>query len=121
VKVIVDMNLAPAWCDALRSAGFEARHWRDLGDPRAPDLELIGFASKGGWVILTHDLDFATILAATGSDAPSIVQLRARNILPEACGVAVVAAMRLHSADLLRGAVLSVETSGVRLRELPIR
>jgi predicted nuclease of predicted toxin-antitoxin system len=120
VKVLVDMNLAPAWCDALRSAGFEARHWRDLGDPRAPDLELLRFAARGGWVILTHDLDFTAMLAATGDGAPSIVQLRSRNILPGACSAAVVAAIRLHSADLIRGAILSVEASGTRLRELPI-
>ena len=98
--MLVDMNLAPAWCDTLRSAGLEAGHWRHLGDPKAPDRELIGVAAKGGWVILTRDPGFTAMLTATGSCGPSIVQLRARNILPGACGVAVVAAIRCHSADL---------------------
>jgi predicted nuclease of predicted toxin-antitoxin system len=56
VKLLVDMNLSPDWVGLLRGAGWEAAHWGDLGDPRATDAEIFGFAGKQGWGVFTHDL-----------------------------------------------------------------
>ncbi len=33
MKLLVDMNLSPAWVDVLRQAGFEAIHWSEIGSP----------------------------------------------------------------------------------------
>jgi uncharacterized protein DUF5615 len=41
VKVLVDMNLSPLWVEQLSRAGFEAVHWSNVGDPRAPDRTLM--------------------------------------------------------------------------------
>jgi predicted nuclease of predicted toxin-antitoxin system len=71
MKLLVDMNLSPRWIVALRGAGVEAEHWSEVGDPRAPDEKIMACAAAGGWVVLTHDLDFGAILAATRGDKPS--------------------------------------------------
>lgn len=71
-RLLVDMNLSPRWCDALRHRGIEARHWCECGAATAPDREIMAFAASGGWIVLTHDLDFGAILAASGAIGPSV-------------------------------------------------
>ena len=58
MKILIDMNLSPVWAKVLRSAGFDAIHWSDVGDPAAPDTELFESAALNGQVIFTNDLDF---------------------------------------------------------------
>jgi predicted nuclease of predicted toxin-antitoxin system len=80
VKILVDMNLSPAWCGFLQDAGWEAVHWFHVGDPRAPDAEVMQWALKGDFVLLTHDLDFTALLAATKATGPSVVQVRTQRV-----------------------------------------
>lgn len=44
MKLLVDMNLSPVWCAVLNEAGFEARHWSHVADPRAADAVIMGWA-----------------------------------------------------------------------------
>ena len=78
-------------------------------------------ARENNYVVLTHDLDFSAILAATHGEKPSVVQIRAENISPEAIGEAVVRALRQMSAELEEGALLTVDPGRTRLRLLPLR
>jgi predicted nuclease of predicted toxin-antitoxin system len=63
LRLLVDMNLSPEWLATLREAGHQAFHWSELGDPRAPDSELMAWAIENDCAVLTHDLDFGTVLA----------------------------------------------------------
>ena len=74
-----------------------------------------------GYVLLTHDLDFSAILAATHGDKRSVVQIRSENVSPEVIGRAVVRAVRQMEAELDKGALLTLEPSRMRLRLLPLR
>ncbi len=67
------MNLSPRWIDALISADLSAIHWSSVGQINAPDVEIMDYARQHGYVVLTHDLDFGAILAATQGRAPSVV------------------------------------------------
>ncbi len=100
MKIIIDMNLSPSWAGFLRNAGFEAAHWSDLGAPDALDSAIMDYARVHGSVILTHDLDFGTILAATGGNAPSVVQIRAGDLSINAIGDQILAALRQISHSL---------------------
>ena len=82
MKILVDVNLTPHWCPFLASAGFETIHWSQVGDPGAPDVEIMDFARAGGFVVFTHDLDFGHLLALTRARGPSVIQLRAQDTLP---------------------------------------
>lgn len=70
MKLLVDMNLSPRWVGLLINAGIEAVHWSTLGAANAPDVEIMAFARAKGYVVLTHDLDFSAILAATHGASP---------------------------------------------------
>lgn len=82
IRIIVDMNLPPRW---VKSEGWDAVHWSSVGSPGAPDAEIMSYAKDAGYLVLTHDLDFGAILAATGGDAPSVVQVRSQDVYADIC------------------------------------
>ncbi len=120
MKLLVDMNLSPAWIPVLQAAGFDAIHWSALGSPDATDTILMMFARSHGYVILTHDLDFGTILAATQGAAPSVVQIRADNLSPASLGSTVIAALGQAQDALAAGALVTVDPGRSRITLLPI-
>lgn len=120
MKLLLDMNLSPRWVSLLASAGMEASHWSTLGSHHAPDAVIMAYARAHGHVVLTNDLDFGAILAATQGDKPSVVQIRSDDVSPEAIGAAVIAALTQMSAELLEGALLTVDPHRTRLRLLPL-
>ena len=121
MKLLVDMNLAPRWVSVLAEAGIEAAHWSTLGAHNAPDSEIMAYASKNDYVVLTHDLDFGAILAATHRQKPSVVQIRAEDVRPEVIGKHVAIALRQMETELQEGALLTVDPKRTRLRLLPLR
>lgn len=121
MKLLIDMNLSPRWARYLMDAGIEAAHWSTLGAANAPDTEIMTFARTNGYVVLTHDLDFSAILAATHGLKPSVVQIRSDEVSPDVIGKLVVDAVRQMKADLDSGALMTLDTNRTRLRILPLR
>jgi predicted nuclease of predicted toxin-antitoxin system len=70
--------------------------------------------------VLTHDLDFGAILAATQGTKPSVVQIRSENVGPQVIRQPVIDALLQMTAELERGALLTVDPSRARLRVLPL-
>jgi predicted nuclease of predicted toxin-antitoxin system len=70
-------------------------------------------------VVFTHDVDFGTMLALTRALGPSVLQVRAQNVLPDHMGPIVVAALRQHDADFVAGALVVVDQARRRVRVLP--
>ena len=120
VKLLVDMNLSPDWVGVLESQGWSAVHWSSIGDPRASDQAIMNWAAHHGYVVLTHDLDFGAMLALSHAAGPSVLQVRARDVLPDYLEGFVVAALEHHDADLSSGALVVVDASRSRVRILPI-
>ena len=121
MKLLVDMNLSPRWISALTHAGIDAKHWSSLGQANAPDLEIMTYASANDYVVLTHDLDFSAILAATHGQKPSVVQIRAEDVSPSVIGAKVIAALRQMTDELEQGALVTVDPNRTRLRILPLQ
>jgi predicted nuclease of predicted toxin-antitoxin system len=120
MRLLIDMNLSPKWVGFLADHGFEAVHWSAVGLANASDPELMAFATAGNYVILTHDLDFGAILAATGGAGPSVVQIRAEDLAIEAIGAEIVTALRQAEDALASGALVTVDPKRARITLLPI-
>jgi predicted nuclease of predicted toxin-antitoxin system len=120
MKFVVDMNLSPAWVEVLRDAGFEAVHWRDVGPRDAPDSVVLAWAKQHLHVLLTHDLDFGAILAASRAEGPSVLQLRIDDPLPDVHAGTMLNAIRDFESQLVDGALISVEPGRARARVLPL-
>lgn len=83
MRFLVDMNLSPAIADGLRSLRFDAVHVRDVGLGRASDEEIFRFAATERRIIVTADLDFADIVAASRTAIVSVILLRLRSAMPD--------------------------------------
>jgi len=116
MNILVDMNLSPTWVDFLISAGFEACHWSKVGSPDAHDETVMKWAVDHGHVLLTSDLDFGAILAATRQKRPSVLLLRSDALIHQTVGGIVLAAIRQAERELTDGALISIESTRARLR-----
>jgi predicted nuclease of predicted toxin-antitoxin system len=120
VKLLVDMNLSPLWVTHFRLEGVTAVHWSVVGRVDAPDAVIMAYAADHDYVVLTQDLDFGAILAATNGTKPSVVQIRSDNLSPAAIGRQLVAAIRQMTAELEAGALVTVDPARTRLSLLPL-
>lgn len=121
MKIVIDMNLSPAWVSVLEEAGYAAIHWSTIGSPSAPDHEILAWAKTNGYVLFTHDLDFGAILAATRAEAPSVIQIRTQDITPVHAKDLVLSAIKGFGENLIQGALISVDEENSRVRLLPLR
>jgi predicted nuclease of predicted toxin-antitoxin system len=120
MKILVDMNLSPSWVSVLQGGGHEAVHWSHVGPMNAPDKEIMDYATKHGYVVFAHDLDFGAILATTRADGPSVVQLRIQNIHRDHLASLALSVFSSFEQHLESGALISVDESQQRVRILPI-
>lgn len=121
MKLLLDMNLPPSLTATLRSAGFSAVHWSEVGDPRAADTIVLAWAQTNGHVLVTHDLDFGALLAAGGQRTPSVLQLRTADLAPDVYVPLLIAALHQTAEALADGALVTVSPSESRVRILPLR
>jgi predicted nuclease of predicted toxin-antitoxin system len=121
VKVLVDMNLTPARVGFFASQNFESLHWSSVGDSRAKDASIMAWAREHGFVVFTHDLDIAALLAHAGLTGPSVIQVRTQDVLPDAIGIHVIETLRDHADALRKGAIVTIDELKARVRVLPIR
>ena len=70
--------------------------------------------------MLTADLDFSAILAATRFSGPSVIQLRFDVLNPDILVPVIVMALQQFEAEMKKGAVLSIDMTRNRVRLLPL-
>jgi predicted nuclease of predicted toxin-antitoxin system len=46
VKILIDMNLSPAWVEFLAGHSIESVHWSAIGDPGAKDPAIMDHARE---------------------------------------------------------------------------
>lgn len=120
MRLVIDMNLSPAWAEHLAASGHDAVHWSRVGSANAADAEVMDWAARNGRVLITNDLDFGAMLAASGDASPSVVQIRSGNLAVSEIGAMVADALARAEEDLRAGALLTLDTARARLRVLPL-
>jgi predicted nuclease of predicted toxin-antitoxin system len=120
MKLLLDMNISPVWREFFTDAGYLTEHWVTLGKPDAPDAEILTYAKTNQYVVVTFDLDFTDLLAASGASTPSVVILRTRSLRAEKLHVRLLDIIKQCQKDLENGAVVIVEDAKARVRTLPI-
>ena len=120
MKFLADMGISPRTVAWLHSLGHDAIHLRDQGLERWPDSDILRKALEESRILLTHDLDFGELVAASGGSLPSVVIFRLRNMRPDAVHQALRQVLMRYSVELAQGVILSVSEGQVRLRVLPV-
>jgi len=121
VKLLADMGISMTTVHALREAGEEVVHLREQGLHTMPDDQILAKAVREQRVILTCDLDFGNLLAASGGSVPSVILIRTRNQTPKAITPRMFQVLRAYHNALDAGAIVIVEDGGCRVRHLPIQ
>jgi len=121
MKFLLDVHMPPSFAIMLTGAGHECRLSAKITEESAPDTELVKIARNSGETILTHDLDFGTLLSFSGAKSPSVVIFRVQNINADIFFSLLQSCWEAIEAPLEKGAIVIIEPAAVRIRELPIR
>ena len=119
MKILADMPISPKTVQFLKDMGIESCYVIDFNMERASDKEIIRFAKKNGYTILTEDLDFGTILAHTKEIEPGIIILRVGNISTEQINKLLKNALPAIIKE--KNCIIIIEKNKIRIRRLPIR
>ncbi len=120
MKFLLDMGVSPNAVDFLQHLGHQALHLQQQGLHRLRDSEILKKARAEGCILLTHDLDFGDLLAASGANLPSVVIFRLRNMRPEQVNRHLRKIISQYSEALERGAIVTVTEGRARIRRLPL-
>ena len=118
--ILIDMNLSPDWQAYLAAAGHEAVHWSKVGRPDASEVVLMDWARENDHVVLTADLDFSAILAASNLPKPSVIQIRGGVLAPQTFGARILSLLSMMAEDLANGVLVSIDANQSRARILPL-
>jgi predicted nuclease of predicted toxin-antitoxin system len=121
MKFLADMGISPSSVRLLRADGHDAVHLIELGLNKLSDAGILAKARSENRVVLTNDLDFGDLMAASGDVLPSVISFRLANMRPENVNGHLRAILTNHSDLLKDGAIISVTEQKIRARRLPIR
>jgi predicted nuclease of predicted toxin-antitoxin system len=120
MKFLVDMGISPRSAAFLRGLGHDAVHLHDEGLDRLSDTNILTAALEEGRVVLTHDLDFGDLMAASKAQLPSVVIFRLRNMSADHVDHYLRILLANYQDRLVAGVVISVTEREIRIRSLPI-
>jgi len=120
VKFLLDMGLAQSTANFLKSHGHNAVYLRDQGLQSLPDDEIIEKARQEERIILTHDLDFGRLIALSQSRLPSVITFRLDDMKQAQVNHYLTETPARFEADLIAGALVSINEQAIRARTLPI-
>jgi predicted nuclease of predicted toxin-antitoxin system len=120
MKFIADMGISPQCVLFLRGLNHDAVYALDYDLQIAPDHDILRLAREEKRVLLTHDLDFAALMASSKANLPSVIIFRLADMRPVTVNHYLTMILDQHSGALQRGAILSVREGHVRVRQLPV-
>ncbi|MFO0209736.1 MAG: DUF5615 family PIN-like protein, partial [Pseudanabaena sp.] len=95
---------------------YDAKHLREEGLQCLSDMLIIEKAKNEVRVILTFDLDFGDLIAASKDELPSVIIFRLKNTSPQFVFTRLVNVLQNCADELTMGAVLLVSDESYRLR-----
>jgi predicted nuclease of predicted toxin-antitoxin system len=120
MRFLADMGVSQQVVEWLRTNGHDAVHLRDEGLQRLPNGEIFQKAGREQRIVLTFDLDFGEILAASAGQIVSVVRFRLRNTRADFVIQRLDDVLNRSSTELSQGAIVVVEDGRHRVRKLPI-
>ncbi|WP_119071550.1 DUF5615 family PIN-like protein [Aggregatilinea lenta] len=121
MKFLADMAIAQSTVTWLREQGHAVMHVRDEGMQRADDTAILAKAHAEDQIVLTLDLDFGYLMAASGAALPSVIIFRLGNETANVITKRLEDVLTCCEADLLTGSIIAVDDETVRVRQLPIK
>lgn len=120
MRFLADMGISIRSVMWLRNQGHDIIHLSEQGLQCMLDEDIFKKAEDENRVILTMDLDFSQIIAASKTALPSIVVFRLSNERSENVNKRLQELLKKCSDDIREGAIISVSDNNIRIRRLPI-
>ena len=120
MKFLIDMNISPRTVQMLVDAGYDAIRVPRVLPANASDREILRWAGSHGYVIITQDMDFSSLIALQGGTEPSLLNVRLTSGDPVQIGERLLKIMPHIARDLNSGACITIDNTEVRVRNLPI-
>jgi predicted nuclease of predicted toxin-antitoxin system len=120
MRFLADMGLARSTVAFLQELGHAAKHLRDEGLQQLDDERIVEKALAEQRIILTHDLDFARIVAVSQARLPSVITFRLADMRPAQVNAFLIEALDHFAEQLEMGALVSISEQGIRVRRLPM-
>lgn len=120
MKFLADMGISLKTAAHLRALGHDAVHLHEQGLEMSSDAAILEKARREDRVLVTHDLDFGELMAASEARLPSVIILRLRNMRPECVNRYLEEIATQHKDALAAGTIVSAREGQVRLRALPL-
>lgn len=121
MRFLADMGISPKTVEVLRALGHDATHLHEQSLDQLPDRAILEKARHEERILLTHDLGFGDLIAASGANLPTVVIFRLRNMQPAFVNRYLQAIVARYPDELERGVIMSVTEGQIRLRSLPLR
>ena len=114
------MGISPGTVAYLQDSGHDATHLNDQNLGRLPDSEILEKARSEDRILLTHDLGFGELIAASAAHLPSVIIFRLRNMRPDSLNQYMAIILEEHVDLLQSGFIMSVTEDQIRSRALPL-
>jgi len=120
MRFLIDNALSPSIAEDLNKNGYDAIHLRDVGMATAADRIIMNYALQHDRIIVSADTDFGTLLTLRQHSKPSFVLFRQSDKRPSNLLIHLMANLERFKDDLEKGAVIVIEDTRIRVRNLPI-
>ena len=120
MKFLADMGVSPLTVQVLRQQGYDAIHLYEERLEKLADRLILEKAKQEERIVLTFDLDFGDLLAASSAPLPSVVIFRLQETKPIAINERLLSVLQEYCEDLQKGAIVIIEDTRCRSRRLPI-
>jgi len=120
MRLLADMHVSPRTVAYLRELGHDAIRVNEILPASAPDEVVVAHAREQSRVIITQDLDFSRMVAASGLSHPSVISLRLSSSRVEYVHGVLDRVLPALEQYVRSGAIVTVEDSRVRWRALPV-
>ncbi len=121
MKFLANMGISMLTVQWLRKLGHDALHLREQDLQRSPDDEILVKARDEGRTVLTMDLDFGQLLAASKEKLPSVIIFRLEDERSEIVNERLAEVLNQFQDAIESGAIVSVSDEAIRVRRLPIQ